>query len=58
MKQLSVDVAVIGGGPAGLAAALSAKAEGAQKVMIIERNPALSAFCSIHHGFGRTGSLN
>ena len=54
MKQLSVDVAVIGGGPAGLAAALSAKAEGAQKVMIIERNHELGGILQqcIHHGFG------
>mgnify|MGYP000886527969 CR=1 FL=1 len=54
MKQLSVDVAVIGGGPAGLAAALSAKAEGADKVIIIERNPALGGILQqcIHHGFG------
>ena len=54
MKQLSVDVAVIGGGPAGLAAALSAKAEGPQKVMIIERNHELGGILQqcIHHGFG------
>lgn len=54
MKQLSVDVAVIGGGPAGLAAALSAKAEGAQKIMIIERNHELGGILQqcIHHGFG------
>ena len=42
MKQLSVDVAVIGGGPAGLAAALSAKAEG--PVMIIGGTMSWAAF--------------
>jgi len=54
VKQLSVDVAVIGGGPAGLAAALSARAEGAAKVMIIERNHELGGILQqcIHHGFG------
>lgn len=34
----SVDVAVIGGGPAGIAAAVSAKREGASKVVVFERD--------------------
>ena len=54
MKQLKVDVAVIGGGPAGLAAALEARDGGAQKVMIIERDQALGGILQqcIHDGFG------
>ena len=32
------DVIVVGGGPAGLAAALEANKSGAQKVLILERN--------------------
>ena len=36
--MIKVDIAVIGGGPAGLAAALSARENGAEKVLIIEKN--------------------
>ena len=38
MIQQNVDVAVIGAGPAGLAAAVSAKENGAEKVIILDRN--------------------
>jgi NADPH-dependent 2,4-dienoyl-CoA reductase/sulfur reductase-like enzyme len=48
------DVAVIGGGPAGLAAALAARREGAEKVLIIERDTELGGILQqcIHNGFG------
>ncbi len=54
MKVLTADTAVIGGGPAGLAAALTAKKQGADKVLIIERNNELGGILQqcIHHGFG------
>lgn len=49
----SVDVLVIGGGPAGLAAAIAAKKEGAS-VLLIEREARLGGIMKqcIHDGFG------
>ena len=41
MYCVKCDVVVIGGGPAGLAAAVAAKEEGAEKVLILERDNAL-----------------
>lgn len=54
MKEINVDIAVIGGGPAGLAAALEAKKQGAGKVLILERDLALGGILQqcIHDGFG------
>lgn len=54
MNKVQVDVAVIGGGPAGLAAALKAKEEGLAKVVIIERDKELGGILNqcIHDGFG------
>jgi thioredoxin reductase len=54
MREKEVDVAVIGGGPAGLSAALSAKKSGAGSVLIIERNENLGGILNqcIHEGFG------
>ena len=49
------DVAIIGGGPAGLAAALAAREESAEaKILIIERDKALGGILQqcIHNGFG------
>lgn len=48
------DVAVIGGGAAGMAAALSARKAGAQKVIILERSDELGGILQqcIHNGFG------
>ncbi len=56
MYCIKCDVAIIGGGPAGLAAAASAKEEGADKVLIIERDNALGGILQqcIHPGFGLT----
>lgn len=48
------DVIVIGGGPAGLAAALAAREAGAQRVLILERDGELGGILNqcIHNGFG------
>jgi NADPH-dependent 2,4-dienoyl-CoA reductase/sulfur reductase-like enzyme/CxxC motif-containing protein len=60
MKSLHADVAVIGGGPAGMSAALAASREGA-RVLVIERNLFLGGILNqcIHDGFGlfRFGKL-
>lgn len=54
MISKTVDVAVVGGGPAGLSAALSAKKNGAANVLIIERGENLGGVLNqcIHEGFG------
>jgi NADPH-dependent 2,4-dienoyl-CoA reductase/sulfur reductase-like enzyme len=56
MYEIQCDVAVIGGGPAGLAAAAAAKKQGAPKVLIIERDNSLGGILQqcIHPGFGLT----
>ena len=56
MNFVKCDVAIIGGGPAGLAAAIAAKEEGAEKVLILERDNALGGILQqcIHPGFGLT----
>jgi len=54
MKYSEIDVAVIGSGPAGMAAAIKAKEEGAEHVLIFERQEQLGGLLSqcIHNGFG------
>ena len=54
MINLNADVAVIGAGPAGLAAAISAYENGAKDVIVIDRNSWLGGILPqcIHDGFG------
>ncbi len=49
-----VDLAIIGGGPAGLAAAVSAKEQGVDDILVIERDHRLGGILQqcIHSGFG------
>ena len=53
MNTLSYDVVIIGGGPAGMAAALAARKQGA-KTLILERDVRLGGILNqcIHQGFG------
>ncbi|NMA39506.1 MAG: FAD-dependent oxidoreductase [Lentisphaerae bacterium] len=52
--MIPIDVLIIGGGPAGLAAALAAKAAGADDILILERENELGGILRqcIHTGFG------
>ncbi|MCL2362636.1 MAG: NAD(P)/FAD-dependent oxidoreductase [Defluviitaleaceae bacterium] len=49
-----MQLAIIGGGPAGLSAAIRAKEEGLTNVLVIERGEKLGGILNqcIHHGFG------
>lgn len=54
MIRKKIDVVIIGAGPAGLAAAVSAKRNGIDNVMLLERNEFLGGILlqCIHDGFG------
>jgi thioredoxin reductase len=54
IQKKAVDIAVIGGGPGGLGAAIRAREEGVKKVILIERSEELGGMLPqcIHNGFG------
>ena len=48
------DIVIVGGGPAGLAAAVSARKSGTESILILERDKELGGILNqcIHNGFG------
>lgn len=54
MKTIDVDLLIIGGGPAGMAAAVAAYDNGLRNILILERDSSLGGILRqcIHNGFG------
>ena len=52
--MMQCDIVIIGGGPAGLAAAAAAKRAGVEDILILERDSVLGGILNqcIHNGFG------
>ena len=53
-EMKTVDLLIVGGGPAGLAAAIAAKKQGIDDLLIVERDDRLGGILNqcIHNGFG------
>lgn len=54
MNEKKADLVIIGGGPAGMAAAIEASKRGIQNIVILEREKSLGGILQqcIHNGFG------
>ena len=54
VRELARDIVVVGGGSAGLAAAIAAHDAGVASVLVLEREPQLGGILNrcIHNGFG------